>query len=193
MSHCVDNLVPQYTVGLSVLWVSLTKPKAVDMTETVQSLSNFFSEKNMTVQIFTEKKKRTMCGSSTFPPCVIEHVSDFPLSNSNHKPVQRGESAPVCVKNRTWYYRGISKRPVKIKGFREVLCSNFGHCQHFFGIFLSLMWLVKTVFYLRSNTSRPSSRNNDWKGARKSEAQSKEPNKNIFCTIRSSQHHKPNT
>lgn len=87
---------------------------------------------------------------------------------SDHKPVQ---SAPVWVKNRTWYYRGISKRPVKIKGFREVLCSSFGCCQHFFGICF-LMWLVKTVSYLKSNTSRFYSRKNDWKGAWKSEAHS---------------------
>lgn len=73
-----------------------------------------------------------MCGSSTFPICVREHVSDSPLFKSNHKPMQRGERAAVCVKNRTWYYWGISKRPVKIKGFREVLRSSFGHCQHFF-------------------------------------------------------------
>lgn len=103
--------------------------------------------------------------------CVTEHVSDFPLSNSNHKPMQRGESAPVCVKNRTWYYRGISKRPVKIKGFREVLRSCFGHCQNFFGV-CCLMWSVKTVSYLKSNTSRRYSRKNDWKGAWKSEAHS---------------------
>lgn len=112
-----------------------------------------------------------MCGSSTFPTCVTEHVSDFPHSNSNHKPLQRGESAPVCVKNRTWYYRGISKRLVKIKGFREVLCSSFGHCQHFFGV-CCLMWLVKTVSYLKSNTSRRYSRKNDWKRAWKSETHS---------------------
>ena len=112
-----------------------------------------------------------MWGSSTFPICVREHVSDFPLSKSNHKPMQRGESAPVCVKNRTWYYRGISKRPVKIKGFREVLRSSFGHCQHFSGV-CCLMWLVKTVSYLKSNTSRPYSRKNDWSGAWKSEAHS---------------------
>lgn len=158
MSHCAGNLVTQCTVGLSVRQVSLTEPKAVDMTQAVQPLSNFW-KKNMTVQIFTkkEKRKKEQCSvHQLFLLCVTEHVSDFPLSNSNHKPMWRGESAPVCVKNRTRYYRGISKRPVKIKGFREVLRSSFGHCQHFFGV-CCLMWSVKNCFLFEEQhvTSQP--------------------------------------
>lgn len=146
-------------------------PIAVDMTETVPSLSNFW-----------EKHDGANCGSLTFPVCVTEHVSDSLLSSSNHKPMQRGESAPVCVKNRTWYYRGISKRPVKIKGFREVLRLSFGHCQHFFGV-CCLMWLVKTVSHLKSNTSRLYSRKNDWKGAWKSEAHSRSQTRTLVLYV----------
>lgn len=123
-----------------------------------------------------------MCGSLTFPVCVTEHVSDSPLSRSNHKPMRWGESAPVYVKNRTWYYWGISKRPVKIKGFREVLCSSFGHCQHFFGV-CCLMWLVKTVFYLNSNTSRLYLRKNDWKGVWKSEPHSRSQTRTLVLYV----------
>lgn len=81
-----------------------------------------FFGKNMTVQIFTKNNNVWFINFS----CMCQRTC-FWLSN--HKPVQ---SAPVCVKNRTWYYRGISKRPVKIKGFREVLCSSLSYCQHFF-------------------------------------------------------------
>lgn len=69
--------------------MGLTKPKTVDMTETVESLSNCRKKKHDSANIY--EKKRTMCGSSTFPICVTERVSEFPFSNSNHKPVQRGE------------------------------------------------------------------------------------------------------
>lgn len=138
MSHCVGNLVSEHTVVLSLPFSSWVwqSPKLHTWHETVQS--NFW-KKNMTVQIFTKKNNVWFINFS----CMCQRTC-FWLSN--HKPVQ---SAPVCVKNRTWYYRGISKRPVKIKGFREVLCSSLSYCQHFFGI-CCLMWLVKNVSYLRA-------------------------------------------
>lgn len=142
-----------------------------------------FLEKHDCANIY---KKRTICGSSTFPICVTEHVSDFPLSKSDHKPMQRGEPAPVCVKNRTWYYRGISKRPVKIKGFREVLRSGFGHCQHFFGV-CCLMWLVKTVSYLKSNTSRPLLTQEWLEGSLEKQGSLREPDKDT-CAVCTSPH-----
>ena len=147
------------------------------MTGTVQSLSNFWKRKHDCANIYKKKKekkkKRTMCASSTFPICVTEHVSDFPLSNFDHKPMQRGEWAPVCVKNRTWYYRGISKRPVKIKGFREVLRSGFDRCQHFFGV-CCLMWSVKNCFWFEEqHVTSPCSRKNDWRRAWKRETHSR--------------------
>lgn len=114
-----------------------------------------------------------MCGSLTFFLYVSQNMFlTFPLSSSNHKPMQRRESAPVCVKNRTWYYRGISKRPVKIKGFREVPGSSFWSLPELFFAICCLMWLVRTVSYLKSDTSHLYSRKNDWKGAWKSGAHS---------------------
>ena len=139
-----------------------------------------------------------MCASLTFPACVTEHVSDFPLSSSDHKPTQRRESAPVCVKNRTRYYRGISKRPVKIKGFREVLRPSFRSLPEllFFSFAVCcLMWLVRTVSYLRSDTSRLYSRKNDWKGARKTGSNSPGARQGQFycMCISTSQKSKPRT
>lgn len=137
-----------------------------------------FLEKNMTMQIFTKKNNVWFINFS----CMCQRTCFW---FSNHKPVQ---SAAVCVKNRTWYYRGISKRPVKIKGFREVLRSSLSYCQHFFFGICCLMWLVKTVSYLKSNTSRFYSRKNDWKGTWKSEAHSESQTRTLTGT---SQHYRP--
>lgn len=94
----------------------------------------------------------------------------FPSPTPTTNQYSRGCQLPV--KNRTWYYRGISKRPVKIKGFREVLHSNFCCCQHFFGN-SCLMWFVQTVSDWKSNTSHQYSFRNNWKGAWKSVAHSR--------------------
>lgn len=52
-----------------------------------------------------------------------------------------------------------------------------------------LMWLVKTVSYLKSDTSRLYSRKNDWKGAWKKRGSFRETDKDS-CTVCASQHHR---
>lgn len=85
----------------------------------------------------------------TFPVSVIEHVPGVPAPTTN----QRKEPARVCVKNRTPYYRGISGRPLKIKGFREVLRSCVRSVPGLFFFLLCAdsrpMWLVPNVFLIR--------------------------------------------
>lgn len=81
------NLLAQW----ALIYCECDKAQTVDMAETVESLSSCWKN-NMTVQIFM--KKRTICGTSTFPIC----VSEFPFPNSDHKP-NRGSR--LLFKNRT--------------------------------------------------------------------------------------------
>lgn len=72
-------------------------------------------ENNMTVLIFV-KKKNNMWYIKFSYKCL-----SFPFPNPTTNQPKRGSRLPF--KNRTWYFRGISKWPVKIKGVpRRFFC-----------------------------------------------------------------------
>lgn len=156
-----------------IRYVGLIKLCTGEMTETAMSLCTFW--KIITRQILI---KKNVWFRNSSPGCVCNRTW---LWQSSPKLQPQRNGVGSNVKNRTWYFRGISKWPVKIKGFQEALCPSNGGCQHVSGI-CCLMWLVKTVSYLKSTTSHCRSCNNDWTGAWKSQSHCRSQTRTVAWT-----------
>lgn len=138
------------------------------MTETVESLSNDWKITWLCKYLLRKKKKNSMWYIN-FSLSVSQNVYlSFPSPAPATNQCCGGSQAPF--KNRTWYYRGISKWPVKNKGVpRSSSLQAHALASTFFGN-CCLMWLVQTVSDLKRNTSRPCLHRKDWKEAWKSGA-----------------------
>lgn len=149
------------------------------MTETVESLSGLL-ENSMTVQIFTERKESEVCGTSTFSP--VRHKTCIWVSPHWVQPQVRAAGGVNPFKNRTRYYGGISKWPVKNKGVPRSSPLELTPWPVFLWQLLFNVVGARSVPDLRRNTSRPYSQRKDWKDAWKKWGSFREPDKNI-CAV----------
>lgn len=155
MSCCVGNLVAQSA-----------KARTIDKTET-ESLTSIWKIAWL-CKYWLKEKRMEYVVHPLFPQCVTKPVSEFPLTAATSWGCSEGSQ--TSFKNRTRYYGGISKWPIKNKGVPRSSSLELTPWPAFHWQLLFNVVGGESVPDLRRNTSSPYSPRKGWKDAWKSGA-----------------------